>query len=151
MMCCASCGTAEVDDIKLKTCAACDLVRYCRDECQQEHRPKHVRACKRRAAELRDEVLFRQPECSHLGDCPICFLPLSIDTDKSTMYACCSKIICNGCDFANHLREVEERLQHTCPFCRQPQPKSQEEDELNNMKRVAANDLVAICEMGAKP
>eukprot|EP00984_Skeletonema_dohrnii_P002734 scaffold948_cov74-Skeletonema_dohrnii-CCMP3373.AAC.1 len=27
-MCCASCSIAEVDDIKLKNCDACDLVRY---------------------------------------------------------------------------------------------------------------------------
>ena len=26
MMCCASCGIAEGDDIKLKTCTACDLL-----------------------------------------------------------------------------------------------------------------------------
>jgi len=26
----------------------------------------------KRAAELRDEILFKQPESSHRGDCPIC-------------------------------------------------------------------------------
>jgi hypothetical protein len=39
-------------------------------------------ACKKRAAELRDEILFKQPENTHLGDCPICFLPLSLDLEK---------------------------------------------------------------------
>ena len=34
--CCASCGVAEVDDIKLVPCDGCDLVRYCSDACQQE-------------------------------------------------------------------------------------------------------------------
>eukprot|EP00985_Skeletonema_marinoi_P025747 scaffold19204_cov66-Skeletonema_marinoi.AAC.1 len=29
MMCCASCGIGQVDDIKLKKCTACFLVRYC--------------------------------------------------------------------------------------------------------------------------
>ena len=77
MMCCASCGVAEVDDIKLKECDACDLVRYCSDKCQQDHRPYHDASCKERATELREEVLFRQPESTHLGDCPICLLPLS--------------------------------------------------------------------------
>jgi len=74
-MCCASCGIAEVDDITLKKCDACDLVivRYCGDTCQQDHLSQHDRACKERAAELRDEILFRQPESSHLGDCLICF------------------------------------------------------------------------------
>eukprot|EP00985_Skeletonema_marinoi_P030096 scaffold30504_cov80-Skeletonema_marinoi.AAC.1 len=76
-MCCASCGIGQVDDIKLKKCTACYLVRYCSVKCQKEHRPQHKRACKKRAAELRDEILFKQPESSDLGDCPICFLPLA--------------------------------------------------------------------------
>ena len=70
---CASCDVAEVDDIKLMNCDDCDLVRYCSDACQQDHRPKHEAMCKEGAAELRDEILFRQSESSHLGDCPICF------------------------------------------------------------------------------
>jgi len=40
--CCASCGIAEVDDIKLKDCNDCKSVRYCSDTCQREHRPNHV-------------------------------------------------------------------------------------------------------------
>eukprot|EP00985_Skeletonema_marinoi_P016042 scaffold8511_cov134-Skeletonema_marinoi.AAC.1 len=51
---CASCGKTENDEgIKLKNCTACHLVRYCGVECQREHRPKHKKACKKRAAELR--------------------------------------------------------------------------------------------------
>jgi len=69
ILCCASCGTVEVDDIELKTCVDCDLVRYCSEECQREDRAKHKQACKKRAAELRDEILFRQPESNHYGDC----------------------------------------------------------------------------------
>eukprot|EP00984_Skeletonema_dohrnii_P028597 scaffold18652_cov83-Skeletonema_dohrnii-CCMP3373.AAC.1 len=72
MMCCACCGIAEGDDIKLKTCTACKSARYCSVKCQKDHRPKHKGACKKRAAELRDELLFKQPESSHFGDCPIC-------------------------------------------------------------------------------
>eukprot|EP00984_Skeletonema_dohrnii_P012019 scaffold4831_cov131-Skeletonema_dohrnii-CCMP3373.AAC.3 len=109
MMFCASCGIAEVDDIKLKKCTACDLVKYCSVKCQRNHRPQHKRACKKRAAELRDEILFKQPESRDLGDCPICFLPLPIDHTKSTLMACCSKTICNGWDYANMIRETEER------------------------------------------
>jgi hypothetical protein len=66
--CCASCGIAEVDDIKLKKCAACDLVQYCSDECQRGHRQQHEAICKERVAKLRDEILFRQPESSHCGE-----------------------------------------------------------------------------------
>jgi hypothetical protein len=70
MMCCDCCGIA-VDDIKVKTCSANKLVRYCSIDidCQKDHRPKHKKACKKRAAELRDELSFKQPESSHNGDC----------------------------------------------------------------------------------
>jgi hypothetical protein len=67
MSCCASCGIAEVDGVKvkLKQCA-CKLVRYCSVACQKEHRSQHKNVCKKQVAELRDEILFKQPESSHL-------------------------------------------------------------------------------------
>ena len=83
MMCCASCGKPELDDVKLKKCDGCDLVRYCGDACQELLRPLHGEKCKERAAELRDEILFRQPESTHLGDCPICYVPLPIEDGKN--------------------------------------------------------------------
>ena len=46
-MCCASCGKAEVDDVKLKKCA-CNLLKYCSVECQRNHRPQHKKTCKQR-------------------------------------------------------------------------------------------------------
>eukprot|EP00984_Skeletonema_dohrnii_P020259 scaffold9816_cov99-Skeletonema_dohrnii-CCMP3373.AAC.13 len=149
VMCCASCGIAEVDDIKLKNCNACYLVRYCSVKCQKEHRPKHKEACKKRAAELRDELLFKQPESSHLGDCPICMIPLQLDVTKSPMMTCCSKVICNGCDHANNIRQTEASLNSSCPFCRQPVP-TREECNKNRMKRIEANDPVAITNEGFK-
>jgi tetratricopeptide (TPR) repeat protein len=148
MMCCAGCGKAEVDDIKLRTCTACKSVRYCGIQCQRDHRPQHKRECKKRADELRDEILFRQPESSNLGDCPICCLPLSIDPKKFAMYSCCSKLICDGCVYANDMRELEQRLVPKCPFCRHPTPKTEDEGDKNRMKRIEANDPVAICDMG---
>ena len=66
MKCCASCGKADVDDVKLKKCA-CKLVRYCTVECQKNHRPQHKKVCKKRLAELRDDRLFTQPDESYLG------------------------------------------------------------------------------------
>ena len=139
----------EVDDVKkLKKCAGCEDVRYCSVECQRKHRPEHKQACKKRAAELRDEILFKQPESSYLGDCPICCLPLSIDPPKSTMMGCCSTVICDGCEHANKLREERECLENSCPFCRHPLPKSNEEAEFNRMKRVEANDPVALRQTG---
>ena len=146
--CCASCGIAEIDEVKLKECDGCDLVRYCSDECREENKSEHEEVCKKRAAELRDELLFKQPESSHIGDCPICSLPLSLELKESTMYNCCSKFICNGCDYANKIREYEGRLIHSCAFCRKPTPKTEEERDKRRMKRVEANDPVALCHEG---
>ena len=156
VLCCASCGIAEVDNVKLKPCDGCDLdlARYCSDECQQDHWPEHEAKCTERAAELRDELLFRQPESSHLGDCPICCLPLglslgfSTDLSKTAIYPCCSTWICKGCAYANDLRQRREKMQGTCPFCRHPHPKTMEEVEKKLMKRVAANDPDAMRQIG---
>ena len=148
---CASCGVAGGDGIKLRKCTACYLVRYCGVKCQKEHRPKHKKECKKKAAELRDELLFKQPESSCFGDCPICCLPLPLPLDsqsKSVMMPCCSKSICDGCNLANKRRELEGRLQEACPFCRHPAPKSQVEAERIHMKRVEANDPVALRNVG---
>jgi hypothetical protein len=150
VMCCASCGVGEVDGIKLKACDGCKSVRYCSDECQMDHRSQHDRECKKRAAELRDEILFQQPESSYLIDCPICFLPLSLDPKKSSPIACCSKIICVGCDYANLIREREQKIEIKCPFRRHPTAKSKEEATQNRMKRVEANDPVALREVGKR-
>ena len=147
-LCCASCGIAEVDDIKLKKCTGCYLVRYCSIKCQRGHWPQHKRVCRKRAAELRDELLFKQPESTHLGDCPICMIPMPIDPKKSTVYACCSKVFCNGCDVANEKRENEANVKNTCPFCRKPWPSTVEEGDKWRMKRVEINDPVAIREEG---
>ena len=229
-MCCASCGIAEVDEIKLKECDDCDLVQYCSDNCQKNHLPQHKKECKKRAAELRDElffqppesiasylgldesieflkecyahgeireedlaaalrayqaavdamkspqseeaeiaelnseqvvelsdeqkhrdeILFKQPESSHMGDCPICLLPLSLNHDGSAKQSCCGKLICRGCSQANKIREWKESLEQRCPFCRQKHPETQAEADTNNMKRAEANDPVAIRDMGVK-
>ena len=146
--CCASCGiTGSSDSVKLKKCA-CQLVKYCSVACQKEHRSKHKKECKKRVAELRDEMLFKQPESSFLGDCPICCLPLPFDLSKSTFMTCCSKVICIGCNFANKKREWEQSLHPSCPFCRTPVPETKAEADKNEMKRVKKNDPVAIRRVG---
>ena len=113
MMCCASCGKSELDDIRLKPCDDCNSVCYCSDSCRHDHRPEHELKCKEyqeahKAAALCDEILFRQPESRHLGDCPICFLPLPVDLMQSIYYSCCSKMICNGCGHAHKLHQLQE-------------------------------------------
>jgi tetratricopeptide (TPR) repeat protein len=149
MLCCASCGKAEVDDVKLKKCA-CNLVKYCSVACQKNHRPQHKKACRKRMAEVRDDDLFMQPDESHLGECPICLLPLRLDHEKSGIYSCCSKFICKGCSYANILRESEEGLEQKCPYCREPLPRTDKEANQNFMKRVEANDPNALCQMGLR-
>mmetsp|Transcript_11949 Transcript_11949/g.17145 ORF Transcript_11949/g.17145 Transcript_11949/m.17145 type:complete len:154 (-) Transcript_11949:650-1111(-) len=118
MMSCASCGVAEADHKhKLKKCTACNLVRYCGVKCQKEHWQEHKRECKKRAAELHDEVLFKQPNGSCFGYCPICCLPLPLDGGKSIVMSCCSKRICDCCTYANQKREMKMSLTQRCPFC----------------------------------
>jgi len=148
--CCASCGIAEVDDIKLKKCDDCDLVKYCSIECQKYHKSHHKEACKKRAAELHDEILFKQPESRHLGDCAICCLPLPLDLSKTVMMACCSKAICEGCDHANKIREAETSLRPSCPFCRTAIPSTIDEADKMMMRRIEANDPVSMCQEGSE-
>ena len=150
MMFCANCGTAGNDDIKLKKCTACYLVRYCGVKCQKEHRKQHKKECKKRAAELHDEILFKEPESSCFGDCPICCVPLSIDLEQSSFMSCCSKFICNGCHYVNQTRELEGRLEHKCPFCRTALPPTDEEFNRQLTKRIEVNDPVALRYMGWK-
>ena len=147
---CASCGKAEVDNIKLRKCTACNLVKYCSVDCQKNHRPQHKRACKKRMAEIRDDRLFRHPEESDRGECPICCLPLPIDERKSRLSSCCCKWICIGCSYANKKREMEQGLEHKCPYCREPVPTTDEEVEKNYMKRVKADDPAALNQLGRK-
>ena len=143
--CCASCGIAENDDVKkLMPCDDCDLVRYCSDACRELHQPEHAGKCRKRAAELRDKLLFKQPESTHWGDCPICMIPLPLDGSKSCMYTCCSKIICNGCEHANQIREYGMGHGQSCPFCRDALPLTDEERDKRTMKRAEANDPNAL-------
>ena len=148
---CASCGIAEVDDIKLKICdGGCDLVKYCSDDCQENHREHHEEECNKRKAELHDKHLLTQPDSSFMGECPICCLPLSLDVSKSTLMTCCCKFICDGCNYANKKREVEQGLEQRCVYCREPLSESQEESDKRTMKRIKKNDPVAMCYMGKR-
>ncbi len=148
---CASCVIAEVvDDMKLKNYVVCVCypVRYCSDE---DHTPQHEEACKKGTAELRDELLFKfkQPGSTHLGDCPICMLPLPLEPFKSVLMPCCSKVVCQGCDLADVLRKNETR-QYTCAFCRDASITTDEEWDKRELKRIQANDPTTICRVGVR-
>jgi len=110
---CANCGKGEEESGNLKSCAACKLVKYCSRDCQIAHRPQHKKACKKRAAELYDEKLFKEVE---LKDCPICFQPLLGQNLTEMFQSCCGKRICIGCIYAMEESEGKD----LCAFCRTP-------------------------------
>ena len=117
---CANCGKVEGESVKLKSCNACHMVKYCNRECQVAHRPQHKKACKKRAAELYDEKLFKEVERE---ECPICLVPLINGNKTESFMACCGKSICIGCIYAMEMSEGKD----LCAFCRTPQPCSAEE------------------------
>ena len=96
----------------------------------------------------RDDILFAQPESSNYGDCPICFLPLPIDTGKHVVLTCCSKFICSGCRCADMKHHMNRSLERRCPFCRELPPATSAKIVANLMRRVEANDPVAMQQVG---
>jgi len=140
---CANCGKTGDN---LKACTACKLVKYCNRECQIAHRPKHKKECKRRAAELHDEELFKQPPPEE--DCPICFQLLP--SFRGSIYkTCCGKVICSGCIHApvydNEGNIVAEKI---CPFCRTPGSTSEEVVLDRERNRMEKDDPIAIYNQG---
>ena len=129
MLSCANCGIGEENINKLKKCSACLSVKYCSAACQKAHRPQHKKACKRRAAELHDEKLFKDHPPRE--ECPICLLPLPIQGKNSTFQSCCGKMICNGCDYAIETSEEKD----LCAFCRMP-PASSDEEQIKQLNKL---------------
>ena len=169
--CCAECGVAG-EGVSLKACKSCMLVRYCNANCQKNHWPTHKQECKRRAAELRDEALFKDPPPKE--ECPICFLPMPekliycISLPPATIlsvpifdlaqanealanmvmevyYTCCGTNICGGCVYSFAQSGNEE----TCPFCKARTGGKTHDDRIGEvMKRVDVNDAGAMYILG---
>jgi hypothetical protein len=139
-------------------------VKYCDATCQKNHWPKHKKDCKLRAAELRDEALFKDPPPKE--DCPICFLPmplgliccvtlppatissvpindyadanqeLATEPMETYYYSCCGKSICEGCVYS-----FCKSGNLKCPFCNADEDSKTEEERVQEMmRRVEAND-----------
>jgi len=134
---CAACGKEGGDS--LKACTACFMVKYCNGDCQISHRRQHKKECKKRAAELYDEKLFKElpPE----EECPICLLPLPLVAGDSGFHSCCGKVICNGCIYAMVMSE--EGGADLCPYCRLPVPSLNEELVKRTEKLMAKGNACA--------
>ena len=145
---CANCGKGEESGGDLKACTACKLVKYCNRDCQIAHRPVHKKACRKRAAELHDEALFREPPLQY-GDCPICFIRLPTMDSGQKYYDCCGKKICSGCCYADVYDNLGNIIvEKKCPFCRTPAPTTDEEMIKRRKKRMELGDAYAFFLMG---
>ena len=140
---CANCGKGEENADSLKACTACKMVKYCNRDCQIAHRPQHKKACKKRAAELHDEKLFKQPPPAE--DCDICMLLLPSLYTGSKYKGCCGKMICSGCIHAVAKRDGGVGL---CPFCRTPTPTTDKEVVERAKKRMELGDADAMYGLG---
>jgi len=141
---CANCGK---EGSNLKACTACKLVKYCNRECQIAHRPQHKKECRKRAAELHDIELFKQPPPAE--DCPICFIRIPTLVSGSKYNSCCGKVICCGCCYAPLYDDQGNEVDNEkCPFCRVPTANSDEEYVERLNRRVEANDPIAIHKLG---
>ena len=139
---CANCGEESSDDIKLKNCAACRLVKYCSADCQMTHRKQHKEVCKKRAAELKDERLYGLGHERPEGDfCPICTMAIPLPMNEhSGDRVCCMKRVCNGCQMAAIKRGIVD-----CPYCRTPYHEEDNAKALAQVqKRVDAKDSEAV-------
>ena len=132
---CANCGKGEENSGDLKVCAACKMVKYCNRECQLAHHPEHKQECKKRAAELHDVKLFKQPP--QRDECPICFLPPPPVPGGMRNSVCCGQSICGGCVYQFL---TTSGLKMLCAYCRSPLGKSLEEMAEYRKKRMEAND-----------
>ena len=126
---CAACGK-EGEENNMNVCNKCKMAHYCNVSCKKKHKSKHKKKCDRRAAELRDEELFKKPPPRE--DCPICMLPLPIDAREYSFKSCCGKEICLGCICAMTMEEIRKGKKKEevgmCAFCRSPHFSSKEEE-----------------------
>jgi ribosomal protein S24E len=90
---------------------------------------------------LSEDELFKRPERE---ECPICFVPLSLEVDKDSFRVCCGKVLCQGCVYAI----LQNEHSFACPFCRKSPYKSNEEYMQWLQKLVANKHPLALLQMG---
>ena len=148
---CSACGKKSYT---LKNCTACKCVWYCDKDCQNKHRKEHKKECRpiKKILDNRGGKLDvgTELDAGPLGElppqeeCSICMQVLPIHESLHTYFPCCGKIICCGCDFQHKIKSGKGR---TCAFCREPLPKSDDENLARLSKRVELKDPVALCNM----
>ena len=122
--CCG--GTSDINGINLK---------------DDSDRSDDESNCEETAArKLRDELLFKQPKCSHLGDCPICFLPMPLDEQKISVHFCCGKSMCIGCAHSIYWAGEGSR-DIKCPFCRRPQDIKEKGDSFAENLAILSSEI----------
>jgi TPR repeat protein len=73
---------------------------------------------------------------------------MPLDPTKSVIRPCCSNLICQGCVYENYKSNKNDLVKVlSCPFCREV---ASEQDHKRMMKRVKANDPVALRYTGDK-
>ena len=165
---CAACGKSG-EDIDLKSCRACKMVKYCNRDCQIAHRSEHKKECRQRAWEIQngynvdnvadnlkkvsisDDVLFKEPPAKE--DCAICMLPVPYTRGlcgiQYTYHPCCGKLVCTGCTHASTWAMGRGDMKNCCIFCRAKD--LSEEEELSRMKeRMNAGHAETFDYMGYK-
>ena len=119
------------------------MVKYCNAACKKKHRSKHKKQCEKRVAELHDEKLFKQPPLRE--ECPICMLPMPEMESGRRYNACCGKLICSGCFYANVMMMKGADI---CPFCRTSSSGTDREMRKQLENLVKKNDAIAIFNLG---
>ena len=103
-----------------------------------------IRRCEECTAAGNELVLLKKGRTrSEDDDCPLCQLPLPLDSNESLFKACCMKEVCKGCILASRKRGMRD-----CPFCRTPTPKTGQALAMIR-KRVDKGDPNAIYTLGS--
>ncbi|EJK74433.1 hypothetical protein THAOC_03887 [Thalassiosira oceanica] len=128
-------------------CGACE--RELPDDSYSEEergRRQSIRRCEECVAAGNQLVLMKRGRTRPEEDeCPICNLPLPLDTKQSSFQACCMTLVCKGCDLAACKRGMRD-----CPFCRAATPGAESLCLPMIQKRFDAGDPMAIYFLGSQ-
>ena len=91
-------------------------------------------------------------------DCAICLVPLSRRKYETCYRSCCGNSICWACavereesiNKQNEEKSAGKKLALTCPFCREPDPTSDEQRFSRLQARCLKSDHVAFTVMGSR-